>query len=73
MSVARNLGFGLLGAVAGAAIGGGAGILGGLGYTYLAKDTDVAHYSSQVVALWMLGGIVVGVLLGAALCARWGR
>lgn len=73
MSAMRVLGFGLLGAIAGAAIGGGAGILGGLAYAELAKVGDIAHYSLQTVALWMLGGIGAGLVIGALVGIRWGR
>lgn len=73
MSVARRTGFGFLGVVFGALLGGGAGLLGGLGYTELAGTTSFEGYSGYVVVFWMLAGGILGLIAGAIIGIRLGR
>jgi len=73
MSAARRLGFAVLGFLLGAALGAGAGLLGGLAYTELASTTSFEGASGYVVAAWLVGGLFLGALLGAIVGARWGR
>lgn len=72
MPAGRRIGFGFFGAVAGAMLGGGAGLLGGLGYVELAQVTSFEGYSGYVVVLWMLAGILAGLVAGAVFGARRG-
>ena len=64
MSLARRLGFAVLGLTLGASAGGVAGLLGGLAYTEIARTSGFEGYSGFVVAFWMLGGIVLGMIAG---------
>jgi hypothetical protein len=56
----------MLGALIGAAIG----LLGGLGFTTLAATSSFEGYSGYVVALWMLAGILIGMITGAVIGLR---
>lgn len=73
MSAGRRVGFGLLGAIAGTALGGGAGLLGGLGYTQLAATSSFEGYSGFVVAYWILGGGLFGLIAGIVAGVRLGK
>jgi len=64
MSAGRSFGYAAVGLVAGAIAGGGIGLLGGLAYTELAATSGFEGYSGFVVACWMLGGIVIGLIAG---------
>lgn len=64
MAIGRSIGFAVLGLLVGGVLGGGGGLLGGLGYTQLAETSGFEGYSGYVVAVWMLGGIVVGMVAG---------
>jgi hypothetical protein len=74
MSIARNVGYALLGLILGGMIGGGLGLLGGLGYTSLAEVSGFEGKSGYVVAFWTIGGtmlgLVIGVISGAKLARR---
>jgi hypothetical protein len=69
----RAIGFGILGAIAGAAIGGGAGLGGGLAYTELAGTSGFEGYSGYVVGYWLIAGGFIGFIAGAVAGARLGR
>lgn len=73
MSTGRRIGFGLLGAVGGAVLGGGAGLLGGLAWVELAGTSGFEGYSGFVVIYWALAGILVGLAAGAVFGAKSGR
>ena len=73
MNVAGRIGLVLLGLLLGCALGGGVGILGGLTYTGLADTSDFEGYSGFVVAFWMLGGILLGMIIGVIAASRWSR
>jgi ABC-type antimicrobial peptide transport system permease subunit len=64
MSRGRSLGFGLLGAVIGAATGVGVGLLAGLAYSELAAVASFEGASGYAVAFWMLAGLVLGAVVG---------
>ncbi|WP_373504722.1 hypothetical protein [Aestuariivirga sp.] len=70
MGAGRTFGFGVLGFVLGAIAGGVLGLLGGLGYTTLAETSGFEGYSGFVVVYWIIGGIVLGAVAGAAFGAR---
>ena len=71
MSMARRLGFALLGMTLGSAGGGVAGLLAGLAYTEIAATSGFEGYSGFVVAFWMLGGVVIGMIVGLVVAYRW--
>lgn len=73
MSAARTFGFGILGAVIGAAAGVGLGLIGGLGYAELASVSGFEGYSGFVVAYWMLGGLIAGIVLGIPIAIKQSR
>ena len=73
MALARTLGFSLLGVVVGAATGTGLGLLGGLGYTEIASASGFEGYSGFVVAYWMLGGLVFGMITGIVVALKLSR
>ena len=64
MSIARRLGFAVLGLTLGSSGGGIAGLLAGLAYIEIAETSGFEGYSGFVVAYWMLGGILVGLFAG---------
>ena len=70
MSLARRLGFAALGITLGAFAGGVLGLLGGLAYTEIAATSGFEGYSGFVVAFWILGGIVLGMIAGLAVAYR---
>ncbi len=72
MSAGRRIGFGFFGAVAGAMLGGGAGLLGGLGWVELARTSSFEGYSGYVVVYWIVGGLLLGFLVGAVAGAKRG-
>jgi hypothetical protein len=49
---------------AGSARGAGVGLLGGLAYTQLAAVSGFEGQSGYVVAVWMLGGLLLGAVIG---------
>jgi hypothetical protein len=69
MSAGSKIAFGLLGLVAGAVIGGGLGLGGGLAWTELMQTSSFEGYSGYVVVFWILAGILLGgaggLILGA--------
>lgn len=71
MSLARRLAFAVLGITLGASGGGVAGLLGGLAYTEIAHTSGFEGYSGFVVAFWMLGGIVLGMIAGLVVAHRF--
>ncbi len=73
MSIAGRIGLVLLGSLLGVAIGAGGGLLGGLGYTELARTSGFEGYSGFVVAFWILGGIVLGLIVGIVMSLRLTR
>jgi hypothetical protein len=73
MSAGRTFGFGLMGAIIGAAMGAGLGLLGGLGYTELVQVSGFEGYSSFVVVYWILGGLVFGLIAGIPIALRIAR
>jgi hypothetical protein len=64
MSIARRLGFAVLGLTLGSSGGGIAGLLAGLAYIEIAQTSGFEGYSGFVVAFWILGGIVIGMIAG---------
>lgn len=70
MAIGRSIGFAVLGLLLGGMAGGGAGLLGGLGYTQLAETSGFEGYSGYVVAMWMVVGIVIGMIAGLAVGLR---
>ena len=70
MAIGRSIGFAVLGLLLGGVVGGGAGLLGGLGYTQLAETSGFEGYSGYVVAMWMLAGIVIGMIAGVVVGLR---
>ena len=73
MSLARRLGFAALGITLGALAGGVLGLLGGLAYTEIAATSGFEGYSGFVVAFWMLGGVVIGMIVGLVVAYRWAK
>jgi len=73
MATGRTLGFVLFGAVLGAVLGCGAGLGGGLAWITLAGTSSFEGYSGFVVGLWMLAGIIIGLIAGAVWAARRAR
>ena len=73
MSLARRLGFALLGITLGSSGGGVAGLLGGLAYIEIAGTSGFEGYSGFVVAFWILGGVVLGMIAGLAVAYRWAK
>jgi hypothetical protein len=71
MSLARRLAFALLGIALGSSAGGVAGLLGGLAYTQIAGTSGFEGYSGFVVAFWMLGGIMLGMIAGLVVAHRF--
>lgn len=64
MSLARRLAFAVLGLALGASGGGAIGLLAGLAYIEIADTSGFEGYSGFVVAFWILGGIVLGMIAG---------
>ncbi len=73
MSLARRLAFAVLGLTLGSAGGGVAGLLAGLAYTEIAATSGFEGYSGFVVAFWMLGGVVIGMIAGLVVAYRMAR
>lgn len=73
MSPAGRIGFAVLGAVAGGAIGGGVGLLGGLAYVELARVSSMEGHSGYVIVFWMLIGILLGFVAGIFVGLRLAR
>jgi hypothetical protein len=73
MSIARRLGIALLGITLGSSGGGIAGLLGGLAYTELADTSGFEGYSGFVVAFWILGGVLIGMIGGLVVAYRFAR
>ena len=70
MSIARQLAFSVLGLISGALGGGVLGLLGGLAYTEIAATSGFEGYPGFVVAYWILGGIVIGMIAGLVIALR---
>ncbi len=66
----RAIGFGILGLVIGAVLGGAAGLGGGLAYTELAGTSGFEGYSGYVVGFWLIGGVFFGMLAGLVVGGR---
>lgn len=73
MAAGRTFGLGLLGALFGAVLGGALGLGGGLAWITLAGTSDFEGYSGFVVGVWMLAGIVLGLVFGAVWAVRRSR
>ena len=73
MGGAARAGLALLGLVLGCGAGGGIGLLGGLLYTELAGTGSFEGYSGFVVAYWILGGLVIGMIAGLVAALKWSR
>ena len=73
MSLARRLGFALLGITLGSAGGGIAGLLGGLAYTEIAGTSGFEGYSGFVVVFWLLGGVVIGMIAGLIVAYKFAK
>jgi hypothetical protein len=73
MSIARQLAFSVLGLILGALSGGVLGLLGGLAYTEIAATSGFEGYSGFVVAYWILGGIVIGMIAGLVMALKLAR
>lgn len=73
MSLARRLGIAVLGITFGASGGGIAGLLAGLAYIEIAGTSGFEGYSGFVVAFWILGGIVVGMIAGLVVAYKFAR
>lgn len=73
MSLARRLGFALLGITLGSSGGGVAGLLAGLAFTGIAGTSGFEGYSGFVVAFWILGGIMLGMIAGLVVAYKFAR
>ncbi len=73
MSIARRIAFSLLGLILGSLGGGVIGLLAGLAYTEIAATSGFEGYSGFVVAYWILGGIVFGMIAGLVIAHKWPR
>ena len=73
MSIARRLGFAVLGLTLGSSGGGIAGLLAGLAYIEIAETSGFEGYSGFVVAFWILGGVVLGMIAGLVVAYRWAK
>jgi ABC-type antimicrobial peptide transport system permease subunit len=73
MAAGRAILLSLVGSLLGAVLGGGAGLLGGLAYTNLAETSGFEGYSGYVVVLWMLAGIILGIIAGAVIGVKRAR
>jgi hypothetical protein len=73
MSIARRLAFAVLGLTLGSSGGGVAGLLAGLAYIEIAGTSGFEGYSGFVVAFWILGGVVIGMIGGLVVAYRFAR
>ena len=73
MSIAHRLGLAALGITLGSSVGGVVGLLAGLAYIEIADTSGFEGYSGFVVAFWMLGGVVIGMILGLVLTYKLAR
>jgi hypothetical protein len=73
MAAGKTIGFALLGLIAGAILGGVAGLLGGLAWTSLNQTSGFEGYSGFVVFYWIFGGIILGLAAGLVVGTRLGR
>lgn len=73
MSMARRLGFALLGIALGSSGGGIAGLLAGLAYVEITGTSGFEGYSGFVVAFWLLGGVVIGMIAGLVVAYKFTR
>ncbi len=73
MSLMRRLGIAVLGITFGASGGGIAGLLAGLAYIEITGTSGFEGYSGFVVAFWILGGIVVGMIAGLVVAYKFAR
>jgi uncharacterized BrkB/YihY/UPF0761 family membrane protein len=73
MSLVRRLAFAVLGIALGASAGGVAGLLAGLAYTEIAATSGFEGYSGFVVAFWMLGGVVIGMIAGLFVAYKFAK
>lgn len=62
--MARRLAFAVLGITLGSSGGGIAGLLAGLAYVEIAATSGFEGYSGFVVAFWILGGVLIGMIAG---------
>jgi hypothetical protein len=73
MAAGRSVGFALIGAIAGAVLGGGAGVFVGLAFNSIADTSDFEGFSGYVVALCMVCGVISGFLAGILTGLRMAR
>jgi hypothetical protein len=73
MSLVRRLAFAALGITLGASGGGIAGLLAGLAYVEIAGTSGFEGYAGFVVAFWILGGVVLGMIIGLVVAYRWAK
>jgi hypothetical protein len=73
MKLARRLGLAALGLILGSAVGGVVGLLAGLAYVEIANTSGFEGYSGFVVAFWLLGGVMLGMILGLVVAYRFAR
>jgi len=71
MAVGGRIGVAFLGLILGSALGAGIGLLGGLAWTTLAGTSSFEGYSGFVVAFWMLGGLLFGMVAGPLVGWAW--
>lgn len=64
MSIARRIGFAVLGIILGSSVGAVVGLLAGLAYIEIADPSGFEGYSGFVVAFWTLGGVTIGMIVG---------
>jgi predicted histidine transporter YuiF (NhaC family) len=73
VSPLRRTALAFLAAIMGTVAGGVIGLGLGLAYTTLAATSNFEGNSGFVVAYWMLGGILLGLVAGPLWALRWSR
>ncbi len=72
MSAGKAAVFGILGFVVGGLLGAALGLGGGLLFTTIAGTSGFEGYSGFVVAYWLLGGLILGLIAGTIFGIRKG-
>jgi hypothetical protein len=67
----RRLAFAFLGLTLGASAGGIAGLFAGLAYIEIAATSGFEGYAGFVVAFWMMGGVVFGMIAGLVVAYKF--